>query len=412
MDSEAKNFEIVDQAMKLAIQEAYKGAPYVSPNPIVGCAVISKDGRIISSGYHKKFGGPHAEVEALLNLSSSDLQAATVVVTLEPCAHEGKTPSCAKMLATKPIRQVIYGLMDPNPLVSGQGAQILNSAGISCQLYSDFRNLKIENTKSETIGYSPLVFTESSFFSDLSSWIQNELPQVCEVFLKNYKEKKVFVAAKIATSLDGFVAETNGSSRWVTGPDSRQHVHWLRASYDAIAVGANTFIKDNPQLNIRHSNINKQNNVIIFDPNLETIMHLKKSEVFKIHSLDKVFVVCQTKFQQSLVQQLEEASFTKDEQILLQKQFVFSDTLAESYRQLYDRGIRSVFVESGGGLLQGHFQEKCLDRLYFFQSNQLLGQGLHWQRGANESLGLSQAPRLKNIKIRTFLQDILITGTL
>lgn len=128
--------DVIDRAMLLALQEAYKGAPWVSPNPLVGCAVIDKNENIISVGYHQNYGGPHAEVNALAQLSHEQLRGATVVVTLEPCAHEGKTPSCAKMLITKPIAQVIYGLVDPNPLVAGQGAKIIQEAGINCNQYA------------------------------------------------------------------------------------------------------------------------------------------------------------------------------------------------------------------------------------------------------------------------------------
>ena len=157
-----------DQAMALAIQEAKKGAGFVSPNPLVGCVILDRDGKFLSKGYHQVFGGAHAEVNAVQGLTDEQLRGAKLFVTLEPCAHEGKTPSCAKMLAKKPIAQVIYGLVDPNPLVSGQGAAILKQAGIAAEVFPHF---------------------------------QDELEEVCEVFLWNFRKQKVFISLKIDKTL-------------------------------------------------------------------------------------------------------------------------------------------------------------------------------------------------------------------
>ncbi len=161
----------LDQAMKLAMEEALKGAPFVSPNPLVGCVILDSRGQLLSRGFHTAFGQPHAEVEALKGLSTEQLKGAHVVVTLEPCAHQGKTPSCAKLLASLPIAKVTYGLIDPNPLVAGQGVEILHAAGIKTELYQ-----------------GPL---------------QDELEEVCEEFLWNFRRQEIFVALKVAQSLDG-----------------------------------------------------------------------------------------------------------------------------------------------------------------------------------------------------------------
>ena len=124
-----------DQAMQLAIDIAKLGAPYVSPNPLVGCVVVNAKHEFINYGYHHKYGYDHAEADALKKLSEAEIKNSTFYVTLEPCAHEGKTPSCAKTLAKHPIKKVVYGLIDPNPLVSGEGAQILIMAGIEAIEY-------------------------------------------------------------------------------------------------------------------------------------------------------------------------------------------------------------------------------------------------------------------------------------
>ena len=144
------------EAMKKAIAEAYQGASFVSPNPLVGCVILDKVGNFLNSGYHNTYGGPHAEVNAFAGLTLEQLKDAHVIVTLEPCAHQGKTPSCAKTLAALPIKKITYGLMDPNPLVAGQGAEILKAAG-----------------------------KEVTIFNEL----QTELEELCEVFLMNQREK-------------------------------------------------------------------------------------------------------------------------------------------------------------------------------------------------------------------------------
>ena len=223
----------LDQAMQLAISEALKGAPFVSPNPKVGCVILDSQGELLSTGYHKKFGEAHAEIEALKNLNPDQLKGAHLIVTLEPCAHEGKTPSCAKTLAKLPIKKVTFGLVDPNPLVAGQGAKILKEAGIEVEEYQGI--------------------------------LKADLEEVCEEFLWNFRQKKVFVAVKIAQSLDGKIALLNGESKWITGPDSRQKVHELRAQYDAVLVGKNTILIDNPSLDIRHPKIQKENKVVVLD---------------------------------------------------------------------------------------------------------------------------------------------------
>ena len=193
-----------DQAMQLAMDVAVKGAPYVSPNPVVGCVVVNANHQFLAYGYHPKYGQEHAEINALNKLSDSEIKDSTFYVTLEPCAHQGKTASCAKKLATLPIKKVVYGLMDLNPLVSGQGVKILQQAGIITEEYSGH--------------------------------LKNDLQSLCEIFLKNFSEKKLFIAAKVATSLDGQIALKSGESKWITSANSRNYVHELRSYYDAILV--------------------------------------------------------------------------------------------------------------------------------------------------------------------------------
>ena len=126
----------VDEAMQFAITQAKFGSPYVSPNPLVGCVILNSQQKLIGFGHHEKYGEAHAEINALKGLTSEDLRGAHVVATIEPCAHQGKTGSCAKKLVEYPLAQVTYGLQDPFPQVAGKGAQIIKDAGIRCVNYS------------------------------------------------------------------------------------------------------------------------------------------------------------------------------------------------------------------------------------------------------------------------------------
>lgn len=319
----------LDQAMQIAIDEAYKGAAFVSPNPKVGCVVLDASGNLLSRGYHQFFGGPHAEVEALKDLTYEQLKGAFLVVTLEPCAHQGKTPSCAKKIATLPIAQVVYGIHDPNPLVAGQGAQIIRDAGI------------------QTLEYQgPL---------------KPDLYDVCEEFLVNFTQKRVFVAMKVAQSLDGKIALKNGQSQWITGPESREEVQKIRSNYDAVLVGHGTLVKDNPSLNIRIPGLEKINwAVILGSKNVS-----KEMNVFKVRPVDKVVSL--------------------------------NGELPEILQQMWNLGIRSVLVEGGSAVFSNFVRSGFVDRLHLFTAPILIGQGMGWTDNL-EVLNLDSISRPRRIK--------------
>lgn len=319
----------LDQAMQLAIDEAYKGAAFVSPNPKVGCVVLDSSGYLLAKGHHQFFGGPHAEVEALKNLSNDQLKGASLFVTLEPCAHEGKTPSCAKKIATLPIAQVVYGLQDPNPLVAGQGAQIIRDAGIQTLEYQGF--------------------------------LKSELFEVCEEFLVNFTKKRVFVAMKVAQSLDGKIALKNGQSQWITGPESREEVQRIRSNYDAVLVGHGTLVKDNPSLNIRIPGLEKINWAVI----LGSQKVPKEMNVFKVRPADKVVSL--------------------------------NGELPEILDQIWKLGIRSVLVEGGSQVFSSFIKSGFVDRLHLFTAPIVIGQGMGWTEDF-EILNLESIARPQRIK--------------
>lgn len=207
-----------EQLMRHAVELARRGTGYTSPNPLVG-AVIARDGRILGEGWHRKYGGLHAEREALADAASrgEDVRGARMYVTLEPCCHYGKQPPCTDAILTAGISGVIVGSGDPNPRVSGRGIQILRNAGV--EVVTDF-------LKEECDALNPVFF----------HFIQTNEP---------------YVALKYAMTADGKTAANGGASRWITGEAARAHVHELRNAYSGILAGIQTVLADDPLLTCR-----------------------------------------------------------------------------------------------------------------------------------------------------------------
>ncbi|MFP5520042.1 MAG: bifunctional diaminohydroxyphosphoribosylaminopyrimidine deaminase/5-amino-6-(5-phosphoribosylamino)uracil reductase RibD [Bdellovibrionia bacterium] len=370
------------QAMELAIEEAYKGASFVSPNPLVGCVVLNAKGELLSKGYHQKYGEAHAEVNALKGLSTEELRGAHVIVTLEPCAHEGKTPSCAKALAKLPIQKVTYGLVDPNPLVAGQGAEILRQAGIVAEVFE--------------------------WPGEKGQKIREELELVCEAFLWNFREKKVFVALKIASSLDGMLGLKNGESKWITGPESREHAHYLRSIYDAVLIGRGTFEADNPALNIRHPHIQKENKVVVVDPSAKSLHKFELSQMAQAHRPENVFWVISAKHKEGLI-----APNPCPQLVFVEPNSDDSLSPEAILTALYSRGIRSVMIEGGSFTAGSFMQANCVQRLWLFMAPKLIGAeaGRSW----NDKMKINhinEAQNLKYLKTLKFGNDICWSGRL
>lgn len=350
-----------DQAMQLALDVAVQGAPYVSPNPVVGCVVVNANHQFLAYGFHPKYGSEHAEINALNKLTESEIKNSTFYVTLEPCAHEGKTGSCAKKLATLPIKKVVYGLMDPNPLVSGQGVSILQQAGIITEEYR----------------------------GDL----KNDLQSLCEIFLKNFIQKKVFIAAKVATSLDGQIALKSGESKWITSASSRNYVHELRSYYDAVLVGANTIVQDDPSLNIRHAEIVKENKVIVLDS--ENVIFKSDFKFLKLHKKENIIFAVKNKDDGNPFYQI-----------------VFSD-LENLTAQLFAIGIKSLFVEGGARTYSSFLQAGLIDRLYLFMAPSIIGanSGLSWTTDL-QTESLNKKINFTELKVKSLAPDIFLTAKL
>src|SRR5258706_309746 len=195
---------------------ARRGAGSVSPNPMVGCVIVKK-GIVIGRGYHRRFGGPHAEVNAIRS-SAAPVRGSTLYVNLEPCNHQGKTPPCTELIIRSKIARVVVGTTDPNPLVSGGGIRRLRRAGVKVSV----------------------------------GLLEEECLRLNEFFFKYITTRLPFVTLKVAQTLDGKIAAPKSFPRWITGRQSRRHVHTLRSQYDAVMVGAGTVLADNPRLTVRN----------------------------------------------------------------------------------------------------------------------------------------------------------------
>lgn len=229
------------QYMYKCIELAKQAQGDTSPNPLVGCVILNEQGDIISTGYHKKYGENHAERDALLKLDNATN--CTLIVNLEPCSHFGKTPPCTDLIIEKGIKKVVYGMKDPNPIVSGNGLSKLKNAGI------------------EVIG--PV--------------LEDECKKLNEIFIKNHTKKQTFVAIKTATTIDGKIATHSNDSKWITSEKARVEVRNIRKRYDAILTSSSTILADNPTMEHKkkvildrklktdkNSNIYKQGEIYVF----------------------------------------------------------------------------------------------------------------------------------------------------
>lgn len=383
------------EAMKLAISSAKRGWGGARPNPHVGCVILSSAGDLVSVGYHAKSGTAHAEVAALSAMGVavsrdgvvtgdiSKLKGATVVVTLEPCAFEGRTGSCAKALAKLPIARLVYGLIDPHEKVSGQGLEILRNVNVKVQ---SWREAVAEGTG-----------TANASEADLAA-VGAALEEISEHFVWSQKKKVPFVALKVATTLDGIMAHSSGESKWITGEKAREEVHRLRAGFAAMLVGKNTFLRDNPFLNIRHGSFaGMQNKAIVLDSSGSALHRLRDSNLYKSHKPEDIFWIVDESF--------ENSSLAEE----LGVQIIYGP-VETALPQLYESGIDSIMVEGGARVLSYFIEHRLAQRLYHFIAPQVAGaaEGVAWT--SQVKLNWDSRVRLHHVSTQMFGEDILLTG--
>lgn len=352
-----------DSFMRIAIDLAKKAEGKVSPNPIVG-AVIVKNGTIVGRGYHRRAGLPHAEVNALHRVGRR-AKDATLYVTLEPCDHFGRTPPCTAAIIKSRIKKVVIGMVDPNPINNGRGIKTLKKAGIEV-----------------VVGI-----------------LEGEAKSINRPYIKFITKKMPYITIKIAQSLDGKIATETGDSKWITSEDSRRYVHALRSSVDAVMVGVNTVVKDDPLLISRISK-GRQPMRIIVDGRSKTPLNARIFSRVKESPLAIVTIKSSFKTMRYESQGAE---------VLMAKGKDDRIDLKDLLRILAKRGISHILVEGGGELIASLIEESLADRFLFFIAPKIIGgRGAISAVGGNGISKIKDAIMLKNMSIKKFAKDILI----
>jgi diaminohydroxyphosphoribosylaminopyrimidine deaminase/5-amino-6-(5-phosphoribosylamino)uracil reductase len=307
--------------MRRALALARRGLGKTSPNPVVG-AVLVRNGRIMGEGYHKRAGGPHAEVFALQGVNA---RGATLYVTMEPCCTFGKTPPCTDAIIAAGVKRVVAAALDPNPRHNGLGFTVLKRAG-----------LRIE-----------------------SGLLADEAAELNPAFNKWITTSNPYVIAKAAMSVDGKLATRTGDSKWITDKSARRKAHQLRARVDAIMVGANTVICDNPRLTLRHGVRGRQPRRIVVDSRGRAPRTARLfTDSFRHHT-----IVLTTRHSPSAWRRyLAVQGIT----VVIAPAKRGRVDLRAVLRQLGQMAITSVMVEGGSELLETMFDERLVDRIAFF----------------------------------------------
>ena len=351
--------------MKRALTLAKKGLGKTSPNPAVGCVIV-KNGRIVGEGWHKRAGGHHAEVHAL-EMAGVLSQGADAYVTLEPCSHTGKTPPCCDALIRAGVKRVVAGMSDPNPQVNGGGLRALQQAGI------------------ET----------------LCGILEDECRSINRPFLKAIKTGQPYVTYKCAMTLDGKIASVTGDSRWISGVASRKIVHRMRADSDAIMVGVDTIIADNPQLTVRHVKGRDPLRIIV-DSRLRTP--------------ESVAVLSGTLAQGTMIATTEtnpkvHARYLKSgARILVCNSVDGKVDLHDLWNKLGDLGIHTLLLEGGSRLAGEALKQGLIDQCSFFYAPKVIGSDGFSSFAITGVTDMSHAIKFSDLSMKRIGADIMVTA--
>jgi len=347
--------------MEIALELAEKYRGKTSPNPMVG-AVVVKNGEIVGSGAHQFAGAPHAEVFAL-DEAGEKAKGATLFVTLEPCCHHGKTPPCTDKIIKAGISKVVIAANDPNPLVSGKGIQQLKAAGIEI---------------------------EAGVFEDQAKK-QNE------VFFHYIQTKRPFVIAKAAISLDGKIATSTGNAKWISNAESRIKTHELRDQVDAILIGKNTLISDDPSLNVRLDSITEGPQKIVIIPKLDiSVEQLSKMNIYNWSKTKRLIVICHESYAtKNIIKEFQEYNIQIIPVLGTPENLIIEEILTK----LGQLEITSLLLEGGGGVYTSFLKASLINKFHLFQAPILIG---------NDGIPMLQKVGTKTINSAFQLENITI----
>ena len=327
--------------MQRALSLAQQGLGYVSPNPMVGCVIVSESGNIIGEGYHERYGEAHAEVVALKSVSDkAGLKGATMYVTLEPCSHHGKTPPCADLVAGQPFKRVVIAMKDPFKEVDGKGIDKIQKAGIRVDV----------------------------------GVLKKEAESLNEKWLHYLEFGRPFITLKIAQSADGYIAAPNGDSKWISSEESRRRVHLWRSQDDAVLVGRNTAQNDNPSLTVRMVEGRQPKRVVIDGPRkLPDNLNLF-SDAFEEKTIVLTYDKGVGRDETDPMLKMLHSNYFRGEVVVTEQKKGHVD-LRDAMNKLGKLGITSVLVEGGQQLSTALLKEGLVDRLQLFIAPKLLGGG-------------------------------------
>lgn len=352
--------------MHMAYRLALKGQGRTSPNPLVG-AVIVKSRKVIAQGWHKHCGADHAEIMALKR-AGLRAKGASLFVTLEPCSHFGRTPPCVDAIIASGIRQVYVGTKDPNPLVNGRSLEKMRRAGIEVHV----------------------------------GFMRKELEQMNEFFIKYIKHGMPFVVAKIAQTMDGKVATASGVSKWITSSAARRYAKTLRGHFDAILVGANTAVADDPGLNVlnKNSRIKK----ILLDSRLKIPLQAK---LFQRTRPEDCIVATTPRADRKKIDLFRR----KGVQVVVCPQREGKVDMRWLFKALAGREVTSILIEGGSAVVSEALRSGLIDKMNVYIAPKIMGdeKALSAVRGL-KAKDLAQLVRLENIAVKNIGNDILVEG--
>ena len=333
--------------MRRALELAELGRGHVSPNPIVGCVIVH-DSKIIGEGYHQKYGEAHAEVNAIKSVTKQDLLSqSTAYVTLEPCAHFGKTPPCADLLIEKKVKKVVVACRDPFDQVNGKGIEKLEKAGVEVEL----------------------------------GVLEKEAQELNSRFFTFHQQKRPYVILKWAQTEDGFIARENYDSKWISNPYSRQLVHKWRTEEDAILVGKNTATHDNPFLTTRDWSGRNPKRVLL-DSRLEVPLD------YNIYNKEIDTIIINT-----------EKDDLEGKNRWIKVDEINPEIVMET---LHNQNIQSVIIEGGSKVLNSFMDSNCWDEARVFTSKQNFGSGI---TAPKMSIEPSSKENIKEDELRIYKND-------
>ncbi len=360
-----------EEYMKIALDLAEKARGMTSPNPLVGCVIVNQEGKIIGEGYHHKAGQPHAEIMAMRDAGENNVRGCTAYVTLEPCSHYGRTGPCCEALIKAGIKKVVAAADDPNPKVSGRGFSRLRAAGVEV----------------------------------VQHVLEKESLRQNEVFMHWMTTGRPFVALKYAMTLDGKIATASGDSKWISNKASRTYAHTLRSQYDAVLVGKNTVLTDDPALTVRM--VKGKNPLrIVLDTHCQLPMD---RQVFQDHAAETLFVTGTEADKKKI------AAFQKLEKVrvLQVPEQDSSLDLGALLATLGKQEITSLLVEGGSKVHGAFFDKRLVQRVYAFVAPVLLGGEKNVSPiGGEGASTMEKRVHLKDVSCRNFGTDVMVTGIL